>query len=174
MSKNIIVVTNDTNIADRFLSNIYSHDDVTMVQETVLDPEESSEGLIAAWKNPVNDEIKELGIFGANTSEYAIYRMPISGFCYMMARARKLQDQQISMVVCIKEYNPTMLYKNEGYHLLLDGHFIPTMSLFREWFSTATMNSLLLPEYDWLYEMANEGRIPLLSDRYEDLRGSED
>lgn len=173
MSKNIIIVTNDQYIADKFMSTVYTNEHVNLVSEKVLDEIDSSEGLMAAWRRSIDGVEAEIGLYKASDNEFAIYRVPISGFCYMLAKARKIQDQDLSMIVCIKELNPTMLYKREGFHLLLDGKFIPSISLFREWFMSATTNSLLLPEYDWLYEMAEERRIPLLSERYDELSGSE-
>jgi hypothetical protein len=173
MSKNIIIVTNDQYIADKFMATVYANEHVNLVSEKILDETDPDEHLFGAWKRSVDGVETEIGLYKASDNEFAIYRVPISGFCYMMAKARAIQDQDLSMIVCIKELNPTMLYKNEGFHLLLDGKFIPTISLFREWFESATSNSLLLPEYDWLYEMAEAKRIPLLSDRYDRIRGSE-
>jgi hypothetical protein len=165
--KNIIIVTNESNIVDTTLKPLFNNPSFVKVENG----EYTSGDPYARWIEVINDEEKEVCAFPVESNEYNVLRVPLAGFAYMVAYARKhnrVDDE--CMVVCMKELYPTMVFSKEKYHLFLYGKSNINEIVFKEWFNTSQgTNALLGSDYDEFIDLIQNGSIPLLSEGIYDI-----
>lgn len=157
MSKNVIVVTNSLSTIDSHFSLLY-RDKIFNILEREEVGKYSGNELDAAWAEIVNDHKTEYGIkrrVSEVETAYDLYRVPNEGFVYMLLNARKknLVDDR-NLVVCIKEPIMPQIYRHELYHMVLDGKFVPSTSVFDEFFNyiMPNENSLLSSQFDEYFQ----------------------
>ena len=158
--KNVIVVTNEPNIVDRYMSNLYKKPNVNVCP--ILDQVNSfNERLMCSWVDEENDIKFTRGILKPSESDgINIIKIPFSGFAYIVAYNRHynlIQDQNI--IISIKENIPTAISSQEKYHLFLDGKFNISIDIINECFNLNASNSLLSEDYDFIMDWLKEEKI---------------
>lgn len=167
--KNIIIVTNEPSIADRYLSDIYLSPKFYV--PNVLDNVDTfDEDIIASWNEDNGENVSRRAIFKPDNDLYNIYRVPMAGLAYMIVynRVNNLVDDR-NIVVSINENIPTMLYSTEKYDMFLGGKFLPTVEIFEECFDINDSNTLLKSEYDFIVDLVKSNSLLFVSDFINDL-----
>ena len=163
--KNVIVVTNEPSIVDRYMSDLYKKSNIN-VCPIVEKVNSFNERLICSWVDEENDTRITKGIFKPVESDNInIFKVPFSGFAYLVAYNRYYNlTEDKNIVISIKENIPNPITPREKYHLFLDGKFNITTHIIEECFSLNNSNSLLSEDYDFIFEWLKEEKILFVSE----------
>lgn len=157
MSNIIAIITNNTFVVDKSLTNFYRSSQISLAS---IDQVVSwSDSYDACWEEEINGVVINKGIIRKSLSEnqFIVYRMPVAGLAYMCKRARANKDVGTRvLILCVKEEHPTLITALEKWHVFLDTRYKPSISFFADWFADASRNVLLDQEYDFLIDMIDQ------------------
>ena len=166
MNKNVIVVTNEDYIADKYFTDLYK-DKFIRVEED-LDVISGAE-YVAKWENLINNTYHVSGIQTGESKLFRVHMVPFAGFAYMVAYNRKIESDDINLVVSINEAIPTAAVSLNLYHIFINSYTKVRSDVFIDYFDSTSTNSLLGSRFDIVIDMIKSNQIPLQSPGIYDL-----